>query len=566
MRITQAPFMYSRIDEPKHRYPHYSTSHRRRRRRPMAISRVDNMVRTLLLLLMGVFSASRTHQAKAQSEHDMTIRYEIPEFGMKLIILDEEEVSSDLFREALAVVVTKHLDEYLKDILPPRGDTGVVNRESFSNVTLVHKVLDFPLDPDEFDGVKLSIVRAGFEGVGNFLFSSEVVQQAALQPDVVEDPTHLLQYVKDAFREDGGFWDLAAEITKDDVLSRTGKLQIAVGNLIVAEGTLVDDDDPRDDGLSGREITLISIFVPIGVILLIITYCVLRSKIKDLRLERLKRQRRERAKRRRIYEHSNSGSSRGMSVSSNKGSWKGDKAKGVSFSSDGLSATPTRPPLKRKARARPALAARQKSNDSLLHSIMEENSSGHEETSRRSDQGAQQDFEEIFGSAQDSCYDGFQSCNLISFGESASNNGGSRASAVSGTNGFGTISETIDFEASSPGASSYQDSYFDNSRSIANDVSAGNIVQEKEDVFGLMNQEGFDTLNPDEFDFDLNMSAAQMSVDEGMNDSSLNLDDGMDLGSSMNYGDFVDQSMEIDFGAAEEDDYKHRIDPNLEFA
>lgn len=571
----------------------------------MSISRVDAVVGTTLLLLAAL---SASHPVKAQSpERDVIVQYEIPEFGMKLIILDEEEVSTVEFQHALDIVVSKHMDEYLERALPPAGDGTLVNQESFSNVVLQSKAVHTPVDPDDSEGVKLSVVRAGFEGVGNFHYSPELAQAASLQPNVVVDAVYLLKYVKDAFREDGGFWDLAADMADDNVLSRTGKLQVAVGNLIVGEGSLVGEDD--DDGQSKLKTVLISVFVPIGVILLVVAVFVLRRKLKNCKLERQKRERRERARKRRIYERSSiGGSARSLSVSSSDGDgkWMDQKAKQVSSIPGRLSGPPAKPLPKRNLRARPAQLARQKSNESLLHCIVEEDT-GHEETTRRSgsDEDYKQDIENVFGASSQAgsdddfqSFEGFQSCDLLEFNETNSNNG-SRTSILSGA---------ADSEQSPSAYNIYHDSYFQSSQGASNSsyhqesesesysgrshgasnkshqqesYSSNNQIRDKivnhrssiqkEDVFGLMNQEGFDTLNPDEFDFD-HMSAANYSVDDGLSISmngSIDFDEGMDLGTSMNFDDYEQQqqSIEIDYATDDEEDgYEPRIDPNLEFA
>lgn len=568
--------------------------------------------------LFAVLSA-RAKSVEAQSNTlDLTIHYEIPEFGMKLVILDDQEVDANKFQAALDIIVRQHMNDYLKKSLPSSSKGGLVNRDNFSNVALHSKVVYTTVDPDDAEGVKIKVVRAGFEGVGNFLFSPDIAEEASLRPDVVEDAIYMLHHVKEALGEDGGFWDLAALMSKDVVLSRSGKLQIAVGNLVVGEGSLIDDD-VANDNLSKLGITLISVFVPIGCILIVIAFFVVRRKIKECRLEKFKRERREKARRRRIYSSSSSaGSSRSMgSANAEHRDWMDEKAEKLGSVPGRLNALPSQKqqPPRRQLRARPALQARQKSSESLLHCIVEE--SGHEETSRRSEGDAAKDIENIFGnSALDSSseydsfqgFEGFQSCDLLEYGDTVSNDG-SKSSMLSGAAldfdkaqgsaqdsffSYGSNSQSYSYSQQQGGdlnsasfldynqsnqennvsKSSYRDNYFNNSSSTTSQSQQGNDANasangSQQDVFGLMNQERFDTLNPDEFDFDL--SAANLSVDVPDLNGSLSLDhQDMDLGVAMATfsGQSMDLSMEIDFGTSDnnDDDYELRIDPNLEFA
>lgn len=547
---------------------------------------------------------------------DLTIHYEVPEFGMKLIILNEEEISLDEYQKALDSVVTKHMNEFFRENLPTKELGGLVNKDSFSKVTLHSKVVNSPINEDEVEGVRLKIIRAGFDGVGEFHFSPEVATAASLYPSSVEDAVYLLHHVKEALREDGGFWDLATEIAKNSVLSGTGKLQIAVGSLVVGEGSLVEDD--ADEELSKAAVTLISIFVPVGFISLVVAGFLIHRKIRNMKVEKLKQDRRDRARKRRIYGSSSAGSSRSISLNSDSGGSRDWDNNNNTDKKSAVSGRANQQP-NRLIRSRPALMAKQKSSESLLHCITEE--SGHDDTSRRSDKETEQDIENIYDFRGIQGFDeGFQSCALIDFGDSMSSDG-SKASIVNSTGGahkdqnfektqlsvlrFESFSQNDSYSVGGAGdlnsgsvfdynlsqqendmsKSSYTDVFSTRSSTVtkqqrqptgsATYASGRGTAEKQQEVFGLMNQEGLDTINPDEFDFDLNMSAANLSFDEADLNCSLGLDENMDIatamatfGQSMNFGDFASASnlsMEIGYGTAD-GDYELRIDPNLEFA
>ena len=559
------------------------------------------IARIVIFLVAVLLRQAKPVQADAGSL-DLTIHYEIPEFGMKLIILNEEEISLDEFRKSLDIVVSKHINEYFRENLPTQERGGLVNKDSFSKVTLHSKVVNSPIDEDEAEGVKLKIIRAGFDGVGEFHFSPEVAAAASLHPSSIEDSIYLLHQVKEALREDGGFWDLASEIAKDSVLSRTGKLQIAVGNLVVAEGSLVEDD--AEDPLPELAVILISIFVPIGCIFLVVAGFLIHRKIRYMKIEKLKQERRERARKRRIYGSSSAGSSRSLSLNSDSNGSRDWNDNETDMKSATLGRAHQQP--KRLIRSRPALIAKQKSSESLLHCIMEE--SVHDDTSRRSDNETQQDVENIYGLRTQSIQgfdEGFQSCALIDFGDSmsleeskasvASSSVGGHKDHDLGTTqlsflGFESFRQNDSYSVAGAGDFSggstfdYTQSQQENDTSKRHSTvtkprrstgSAKGTAAKQQDVFGLMNQEEFATINPDEFDFDLNMSTANLSFDEADLNCSLRLDEDMDIaaamatfGQSMNFGDFglvSDPSMDIGYGC-DDGDYDLRIDPNLEFA
>jgi hypothetical protein len=255
---------------------------------------------------------------------DVQIRYSLPMFAMELIIIDDN-VSLQEFQSELDSVVRIHLLNVLRDELPNQDE--ILNRNRLVNVTLESVIDRSPIDLDENSDsvVKLSSIRSGFKGTGTFSYTESFVQTQGLDGNVEQNYTQLTPYLLDAFRQRKGFWDFAEMIIDNDVLSITGKLQIAVNDVLVGEADLLNDQ-PDDQGMSGIVTGIISIscvfFVCIGGIGGIVCY----RRHQEKELERKSKERRELSHK--LRSKSLGSSSLGQSLSSREdSSWMDSKNK-----------------------------------------------------------------------------------------------------------------------------------------------------------------------------------------------------------------------------------------------
>jgi hypothetical protein len=348
----------------------------------------------------------------------VTIQYALPDFGMKLIVLDSAEINVDEFEERLETVTMEYLNEYLREALPDQSPPLSVSRETFRSASVSGNLEKFSMDTEETEGIPLAVLRAGLEGVGRFEYDEKMVADKEIA-NQIQPNSHLHKYLQDAFAQDRGFWDFVAKIEQDDILGLTGKLQIAVGTLVVGEGSLVGDQNYNNEadeeeveqpseGLSKGGIAGICIAVMIFAFGFVWALLLLRQYRKERAFERRKLQRRQEAKQQREKliedmnkkEISSSHSVTSMSSGSEDLSQQSYKVK--QFSTMPNRSYANRPPPKGRVRTRPSVQAR-KSSESLLHMIIEEADENHDETSHRHTSHEEtDDVENVFSLTQSS--------------------------------------------------------------------------------------------------------------------------------------------------------------------
>lgn len=534
----------------------------------------------LSLLFLTTMTASK-------AEESVKIQYVIPEFGMKLIVVNEDDISMSLFQTALDNAVVTHIDSYLARSLPKQS-SALINQATFDEVFLESVVAPTPIDPSQTQGIKLSIILARYTGVGKFIIPSTLAKAAVLDPKTKQNSTDLFNFVKDALKEDGGFWELASALTNDVILSRTGKLQTAVGNIIVGEGDLVSAGDKPTNKGNGMSF-LASVALGVLVVLLIVVVggalYILHQRKKERDIEREKMLRRQSYKIQRkknagnlntsqncsqTYQESMGSSSTGTSLD---GSWLDLRAKQVSSVPNRLDARKGQSKtLKVRTHSKPAPGA-PRSNTNLLHCIAEE-PFNHDDSSLEADPNDNEDVERVFG-ARHANNGNIESFNWLNDSTSSNNSAPSYNALNTNADKSTQNKKTANYVASNANAegatrttyvpdlsytssaskngavpSCFANSLSSSSLASANNMSASRVTYNNNasasdlncsiDVlttaFGMMNREGFDTLNMEELDLS---SAGTLSYGEGGN--SLKLVDFMDL---REHGDHLDVDIE----------------------
>jgi hypothetical protein len=336
-------------------------------------------------LLLSLLPATICAQAAATANF-VTVPYRIPPFAMKLIVVEGDGFSINDFQAALDQVVRDHLEKTFVAHLPT--ELSVICQSTFDEVELESVVEHTPIELEVSDGIPVGVVRAAFEGIGKFNITKELAHSAkiSMNSTKVRNSTVLLEYVGYAFDKFYGFWDLAATITNDTVLSRAGKLQIAVDGVIVAEGSLINEEGEEEEEGALTVAAMVTIGAIVALFLVVFGLGLLyyNHKRMEAELERKKLERREQARRMRRKvasdneskqnDDSNQGSS-GSSGMDVEAAWMDDKARQVSTVPDRLAIknAQLKSQPKPRLRSRPALEAK-KTSDSLLHCIAEESS------------------------------------------------------------------------------------------------------------------------------------------------------------------------------------------------
>jgi hypothetical protein len=271
-----------------------------------------------LLLIFIVLKRCSSFVASEEFE----IRYSLPRIIMKLIIVDEN-VQIEQFKLEIDKIAQLHLVNFFMDDLPT--DALIVNRNQFRSITLTSTIERVPVEiQDNTTSLTLSVMRSEFTGFGNFSVSEDEVATSVLSKDLINNTTDLRLYVFDAFRQRIGFWYFADLIKANNLLELTGKLQIMVDNVIVAEADLNNDnpDDTNDNSKDGKNLSRLAI-------VLIIVTCVVVACVgglgaliwylrhREYEIEKKSRERRETSKQVRIKSLGNSSSSFGNSIRSN---------------------------------------------------------------------------------------------------------------------------------------------------------------------------------------------------------------------------------------------------------
>jgi hypothetical protein len=573
---------------------------------------------------------------------------------MKLIVLDSAEINVDEFEERLETVTMEYLNDYFRAALPDQSPPVSVSRESFRSTSISGILERFPIDTEETEGVPLAVLRAGLEGVGRFEFAEETIVDTETDSSKVQPDSHLHKYLRDAFAQDSGFWNFVAKIQQDDILGVTGKLQIAVGTLIVGEGSLVgdkqydeedeeekDEDEQQEKGLSKGGIAGICIAAMVLAFGFVWAMLLLRQYRKERAFERRKLQRRQEAKQQRekLIEDLNkkemSSSHSVTSMSSESEDQYQSSYKVKQFSTVPNRSYANRPPPKGRVRTRPSVQAR-KSSESLLHMIIEEADENHDETSHRHTSHEEtDDVENVFSLTQsperfrrkesrtmnvkvqannDSSWrESFSSLgdsanSLFSFNDSAKmtppvvrqskrRDSFSVSSLVGGTysdppvkakifindkddvqsgtkkskvqnyfgGSFGSLNKSIadgfgSFNSSMSGDSIDRAGTYPSHESATgmNNDSLSTECSSQPDLFKIMNQDDFDTFNPDDCDFegsDISMGLA----DEELS-GSINLADSANFLGSTDLRQFSD----VDFASPE--DYELKLNHSAELS
>jgi hypothetical protein len=224
----------------------------------------------------------------------MEIHYAVPSFAMKLIILDKND-SLATFQSKLDDIVRFHLRTYIQDHLPDKG--GTLERTSFIDISLQSAIDRTPINLEEGldSSIHLSVLRSAFQGFSIFSYTEEFVFSSGINTTEVQDEAFMTPYLLDSFRQHKGFWEFAELITDDEMLGATGKIQISVNSVLVAEADLINNSTEVDNGsnLSPSVISIISVscFVFACIVGVVFAVCYFRYKEKEL--ERRSKERRE---------------------------------------------------------------------------------------------------------------------------------------------------------------------------------------------------------------------------------------------------------------------------------
>ena len=338
-----------------------------------------------LILLFLLFSLRQTATAHGA---EIEIRYAVPTFAMKLIVLDNN-VSLATFQSTLDDAVHNHMRNYFQEHLP-ENEGEPLERTSFVDVSLESVIdrtpiaLEENLDPS----VHLSVIRSGFDGFCIFSYNQEFVTNSGINATILQDEAILTSILLDSFRQNKGFWDFAELISNDEILSVTGKIQISVNNVMVAEADLVNDnpeiDDDRD--LSSTIIGIISLACLVFACIVAIVVAVLYLRNKEKELERKSRQRREYSQQFR-NKSLGSSSSLGQSISSNsEASWTDTRIK---TANSGPNRMEKGSMFLSQANASAAWDSKKLSSSDILLDIIEEEPTNYEDmTSRYSDKAS----------------------------------------------------------------------------------------------------------------------------------------------------------------------------------
>jgi hypothetical protein len=251
---------------------------------------------------------------------NMEIRYAVPTFAMKLIILDNN-VSLANFQSALDDIVHIHVRNYVQYHLPDQP--GELERTSFVDFSLESTIDRTPINLEEgIDSpVQLSVIRSAFEGFSLFSYTEEFVAMTGINASSVQDEAHLTPFLLDSFRQHKGFWEFAELIIDDEVLGTTGKVQISVNSVLVAEADLLNDTPEVDNGsdLTPSMIGIISVSCVVFACIVGVAFAVCYLRYKEKEMERKSKERREFSLQFR-NKSLGSSSSLGQSISSNSDS------------------------------------------------------------------------------------------------------------------------------------------------------------------------------------------------------------------------------------------------------
>lgn len=237
--------------------------------------------------------------------NELEIRYSIPRVTMKLIIVDDD-VQTEQFKVEIDTITQLHLVNSFLDELPA-GD-AIVNRDRFRSVTLTSSIERVPVEIQENStAVKLSVMRSEFTGFSNFSVSDDKVDVSVISREMINNTTDLRIYTLDAFRQQKGFWNFANLIKDNKFLAVTGKLQIIIDNLIVADADLDNDNPNSDDADKNSDADLSKLTIVIISVACIVVACIgglggliwyLRHR--EFELEKKSQERREMSKQARM--------------------------------------------------------------------------------------------------------------------------------------------------------------------------------------------------------------------------------------------------------------------------
>ena len=274
-------------------------------------------LRCLILLVIVLLNGCSPEVSAA----DVEIRYALPRIIMKLIIVDDN-VQIEQFKLEIDKLSHLHLVNFFMDDLPT--DAPIVNRNQFRSITLTSSIERVPVEiQDNSTSLMLAVMRSEFTGFGNFSVSEDEVDFSVLSKDLINNTTDLRLHTYDAFRQRVGFWHFAELIKGNNLLALTGKLQIMVDNVIVAEADLNDEnaddteDISKDEHMSRLAIVLICVTCVVVACIGGLGALIWYLRHREYEIEKKSRERRETSKQVRMKSLGNSTSSFGISVRSN---------------------------------------------------------------------------------------------------------------------------------------------------------------------------------------------------------------------------------------------------------
>jgi len=246
---------------------------------------------TILLrkLLQSVFLLLAVFKGLAAEKDKVPYKVMLPEFDIKAKVANND-VDFAKFQDAIEGVTSSHLDNYLDDVLPPKGHFSVQNFQGFDlDSRLLHVFLG---DEVAANNVQKWLVQASFSGSADFV-GTQGESKAAEEDQVKEAFRQLLMMGL----QDEQFSLFEKQLLSNEVLSDIESVDVIVdGEVIATGGSSKDKANEQPSSDPKRKLTKVGMAAAIifGCFVLMLTAFALywyRQRKRKRRMRELARKR-----------------------------------------------------------------------------------------------------------------------------------------------------------------------------------------------------------------------------------------------------------------------------------